>query len=304
MALRRRLGTSPYVLFDPQLHEGVFSSIYHNFWKRGHTFYLAGKFLDCHWLPDLMSSYRAEVGLRLASASPHSAHVMPPNARSFYNSMQLQKLWESTDSNVLDRERAMMANITMALELCLKAMTAHANYRESGRFSFTTGHDVARLYKALPGDLRDEIAEESKVFARDYLTFRSRVEEDISRMDGQFFRELVGFGSSQQFVADWEEIAARMKSTDYSAFLSSNDPGTSGQELHQDWLDEALRQTKRSRGGFGDVLQYYRYAPSKDRDELPTEGLHRGLLLGRFFLEHLFPLPPDPDKPLATGLLA
>ena len=62
--------------------------------------------------------------------------------------MQLQKLWDSTQGNVLDRERAMMANTTMALELCLKAIMAHASYRESGCFSFSAGHDVARLYKA------------------------------------------------------------------------------------------------------------------------------------------------------------
>ena len=35
---------------------------------------------------------------------------------------------------------------------------------------------------------------------------------------------------------------------------------------------------------------YYRYAPVKDLDELPTDLINHGLLLGRFMYEHLFPV--------------
>ena len=295
----RRPSASGYVLSVPKLHEGTFSATHHNFWKRGHAFYIAGKLLDCHWLSSVLQSYRREVGLRLIEAT-NGTHVMLFDSRSFYNSMQLQKLWDFTHDNVLDRERAMMANTMLSLELCLKAVMAHANHRETGSFSFSTGHDVARLYEALPGELQDEIAGESEVFARDYLAFRSQVEDDINGMRDKFPQGLEGVRPSQQLVADWEEIAARMNSIDYSAFVDTTDPGN---ELHEGWFQDALRKTKRARG-FRDPLQYYRYAPAKGLDELPIEALHWGLLLGRFFFEHLFPLPPNPDRPVTTQLLA
>ena len=61
-SLRRRSGASRYVLSEPKLHEGMFSATYHNYWKRGHAFYLAGKLLDCHWLSGILNSYRVGVG--------------------------------------------------------------------------------------------------------------------------------------------------------------------------------------------------------------------------------------------------
>ena len=36
---------------------------------------------------------------------------------------------------------------------------------------------------------------------------------------------------------------------------------------------------------------YPRYAPLEDMDELPTDLVAGGLLLGRFMYEHLFPVP-------------
>ena len=55
-----------------------------------------------------------------------------------------------------------MASVTQALELCLKAVAAHASFREGKGFKVAAGHGVNRLYDALPDPLQDEIASESR----------------------------------------------------------------------------------------------------------------------------------------------
>ena len=91
--------------------------------------------------------------------------------------------------------------------------------------------------------------------------------------------------------AEWNELARRIKESTYTAFVNSNDPGVGNKYLHEGWLEEALNQVEFIEAP-GDISQYFRYAPHKDKDELPTDLIHWILLLGRFMYEHLFPVPP------------
>ncbi len=55
-------------------------------------------------------------------------------------------VWGFAQDNHLDRERVMMTNVVLAVELCLKAVSTHATFRETGSFKFNIGHDVSKLY--------------------------------------------------------------------------------------------------------------------------------------------------------------
>ena len=83
----------------------------------------------------------------------------------------------------MDRERVMMTNIILSAELCLKATMTHATFSETGCFNFSAGHNIVKLFEGLPDSLRDEIMEESKVFAKEYLRFR---DTDRRRKSGPF----------------------------------------------------------------------------------------------------------------------
>ncbi len=220
----------------------------------------------------------------------------PSNPFAFYNSMQMEKVWGFAQANHLDRERVMMTNVILALELCLKAVSTHASFRETRCFRFNAGHDVAKLYAALPESLRDEIVAESEAFAKEYVAFRAKVEADV--------RQLVDRGLSasdaqpnrkEQAEAEWNELARRIRESSYTAFVDSNDPGQGNNYLHEGWLEEALSQVE-SIVEPGDISQYFRYAPHKDKDELPVDLVHWILLLGRFMYEHLFPVPPTDTR--------
>ncbi|MDE0497090.1 MAG: hypothetical protein OXH86_07040 [Acidimicrobiaceae bacterium] len=295
-------GGRAFVLSDPTLREGAFSATCHSFWRRGHVFYMVGKLLDCHSMASIWQNYRMRIGmLRLR----HPADPLGSTAFSafdFYNSMQLQKVWGFALANHLDRERVMMTNLAQALELCLKAMTTHAGYLETGRFEFPAGHRIPDLYHGLPDPLRDEIAQESRAFADSYASYRAGIESDVRTMSDQLGNALSSARALRDERAQWEDVAARLNDSDYTAFLNSNDPGASLNARRDDWLDDALGHIGQTHG-FGDELQYYRYAPAENTDDLPTEPINLMLLLGRFLYEHLFPMPTDPEAAIRTELL-
>ena len=93
-------------------------------------------------------------------------------------------------------------------------------------------------------------------------------------------------------------MAKRIRESNYTVFVNSNDPGADDKYLHEGWFKEALKQIKLITGP-GDISQYFRYAPQRDRDELPTDLIHWVLVLGRFMYEHLFPVPPSDNRPLS-----
>lgn len=259
---------------------------------------MSGKLLDYYSMSTIGESYRMKEVVELLTDSGIAPYRWPSDAFSFYNSMQMEKVWGFAQENHLDRERVMMTNVILAVELCLKAVATHAAYRESGSFSFRAGHDVAKLYAALPDSLRDEIAAESEVFASEYVAFRERVEADIWRIGSPRRASPQPHPNrKEQAEAEWNRLAKRIRESVYTAFVNSNDPGADNKYLHPGWLEEALYQVRLIEEP-GDISQYFRYAPHKGKDELPTDLIHWVLLLGRFIYEHLFPVPPpDTGRP-------
>ena len=288
-----------FVLSEPELLTGFLAAERHNFWRRGNVYYMLGKLLDYYSMPDVGHGYRMQEAIRLLTDAPGTQYLWPNDIFAFYNSMQIEKVWGFAQDNHLDRERVMMTNVILAVELCLKAIMTHATFQETGGFKFNAGHDVAKLYAALPGSLRDEIAAESKVFAADYLGFRTQVETDIEKLRGRRLSQAPSYpDAKQQAKADWNQIASRIRESDYTAFVNANDPGKTEQQLHERWFEEALDSVKLIEDTH-DISQYFRYAPQKDKDELPVELIQRVLLLGRFMYEHLFPVPPSGNGPLS-----
>ena len=223
-------------------------------------------------------------------------------AFDFYNSMQLEKVWGFALANHLDRERVMMTNITQSLELCLKAMITHASYLETGRFEFPSGHTISDLYEELPAPLRDEISDESRAFADSYAEYRSKIESEVRAFRDRHTEALLNAQVVRGERDRWESIAADLNDSDYTAFVNSNDPGMNLGERRDVWLSDALGRIGDAHG-FGDAMQYYRYAPVRDTDELPIDPINLALLLARFFYEHLFPMSADPQTPTTTQLL-
>lgn len=291
-----------YVLSRPVLREGALSAERHNFWRRGHVFYLVGKLLDCYSMAQIWRSYRMQIGRVRLRHPGDSLGSTASGAFDFYNSMQLEKVWRFALDNHLDRERVMMTNISQSLELCLKAMITHASYLETGRFEFPSGHTISDLYEELPTPLRDEITVESRVFADSYTAHRSQIESEVRAIFDQHSEALLNAQVVRNERDRWESVAGNLNDSDYTVFVNSNDPGMNLDERRDVWLNDALLGIGDA-DGFRDTMQYYRYAPATDIDELPTEPIDSALLLGRFFYEHLFPMPANPQTPITPQLL-
>ena len=215
--------------------------------------------------------------------------------------MQMEKVWAFPQDNILDRERVVMTNVTLAVELCLKAITTHASFRETKCFKFNAGHNLRELYDSLPPSLREEITENSNTSAKDYMAFRTEVEADIQKIRTSLLQQQTDPNAIQQAEKEWNQIAKRIRESHYTAFVNSQDPGADDKYLREGWFNEALEQTKAFEGP-ADISQYFRYAPHEDKDDLPTDLIHWVLLLGRFLYEHLFPVPPpDNSGPVFTG---
>ena len=131
----------------------------------------------------------------------------------------MEKVWGFVQDNHLDRERVMMTNVILSAELCLKAIMTHATFKETGYFKFSGGHDVVKLFEDLPDTLRDGITTESNVFAKEYVAFRTQIEEEIKEISDRRFSQ-----TKQEVHAEWDQIAERIRESPYTAFVNSNDP--------------------------------------------------------------------------------
>ena len=290
-----------FVLSEPALETGPFAAVHHNYWRRGNVSYMSGKLLDYHSMSEINQAYSSLEAVKLLSGKFQiSHHVGPSNPNALYNSMQMEKVWAFLQDNILDRERVAMTNVTWAVELCLKAIMTHANFRETNCFKFNAGHNLRNLYYSLPCPLREEITENSNVFARDYVAFRTKVKADIDKIRTSRLQQ-ADPNTIKQAKKEWNQIAKRIRKSHYTAFVNSEDPGVDGKYLHEGWFKEALEETKLVEGS-GDIIQYFRYAPYKDKDDLPPDLIHWMLLLGRFLYEYLFPVPPpDNSGPVFIG---
>ena len=156
-----------------------------------------------------------------------------------------------------------------------QAVSTHATFRETGSFKFNTGHDVSKLYGALPESLREEITAESEVFARQYVSFRAKVEASIEQIFSQrLSKPLTNPDRKRLAEAEWNELAKSIRESNYTAFVNSNDPGSNNKYLREGWFEEALNQVKLIEEP-GDITQYFRYAPHKDKDDSLVKSLCR-----------------------------
>jgi len=263
-----RRGGRRYILSEPVLNVG---SDYHNFWRRGYSYYVAAKLTDIHTLSSLWVGYRQLlVELTLQAGTPNPPRLIGAQLGiENYNAMQLEKLWAPVEEDHLNRERVVMTNMCQAIELCLKAVKAHAEYRENGNFAFDDDHDLKRIYESLPPVLAQDMEVESRSFARQYADFQKAVDDDVRRME-------LGKGSAWE----WERIGDRVESSAYTAILQTNDPA----DVPEDWFGEALQLLHEH------DITYDRYSPDEGRDAYPPKRIHYGIMLGRFFYEHLFPV--------------
>lgn len=250
---------------------------FHNFWRRGHVFYVVGKVVDAYDLSLWWVQYRELLAEKAQARAASSIDALVPQLHppeDYYNAMQLEKLWRRARTpDELDRERVVMTNVCLGLEFCLKAVTAHAEHRQTGAFRFRSGHILKSLYTDLPEKLKTEVEAESRVFARRYNEFRGRVVADIQRLRD------VPAGER-----DWENIGRGIDTDPYTAVIGMNDPCPAHDA---DWFDNAMDCVG--------SLSYHRYSPYKGFDNYPTDAIHSGLTLGRFFYEHLFPVREGAD---------
>ena len=282
-----------FQLSEPVSLTGMEAAERHNFWRRGNVYYMTGKLKDYYSMSQVAQQYRTQEVIQMLTQAPIARFNWPMDARTFYNSMQMEKVWGFVQDNHLDRERVMMTNVILSTELCLKAIMTHATFSETGCFEFSAGHDVVKLFEALPDALRDEITTESNVFAKEYVAFRTQIEEEIKEISDRRFSP-----AKQEAQAEWNQIAERIREITYTAFVNSNDPGASEKQLPEDWFKEALDSIRMIEDP-QDISQYFRYAPQKDKDDLPVELIRWILLLGRFLYEHLFPVPSSGNGPFS-----
>lgn len=286
-----------FKLSDPFLQsDWNLSAIYHNFWRRGMLFYSAGKLLDYYALDQIAQGYRVAEAKNLMNGGFVSPLGLGMKTLAIYNAMQLEQVWAYLRGNNIDRERVLATDVLLGVELCLKSVTIHANWRDTGRFEFDVGHDVVELFEALPDPLRAEILAESEVFAQAYGQFRSEIES--TTREAPFLNRsttLDSGGDRVRKIKEWNDLGRRIRGSNYTAFVNSNDPSVNGGA--HGWLLGVLNEMRKTRDEFGDLSQYFRYAPrSNDGDLfLGTAVLNGVLLLGRFLYEHLFPVPP-PEK--------
>ncbi len=290
-----------YVLRDPLLATGPLAAKHINYWTRGSIYYVTGKLLDHFPMDNYWQGHRMEVALSLHLQQPTALLKVDPVA--FCSSMQLERMWQAAQDNHLDRERAIMTLIAHGIELCLKAIATHAAYHTKEVFQFPEGHDIAMLYSKLPTSLLAELIAESETFVGDYTAYagelRKRVEE-VKALRDQFPATARG---TQQLKKTLEWMTNWVNHNSYTLLMGSNDPGASAKYLHSGWLVEAFDQLKEI-AGMGDISSYYRYSSGKSYDELPPDVSHWGIVLARFLYEHLFPVPMENERLVATGLLS
>lgn len=268
-----------YILSGPQLSTQW--AEFHNFWQRGYVYYAAGKLIDMHGLHNYWrESSKLYDPIFLKNPDLVPLHMRRP-AQLVVNALQLEKLWAFPGYDHLDRERVTMTTIGQALEYCLKALQTHAEHHRAGVFAFTEGHDLKALYNSLPASLRHELHFESVMFAKQYRSYRQALEDAVARLDKDFLAE--------PDPVIWSTLRDQISNTTYTCFINANDPPSveSLECTPENWLNTAIDSIGQS--------TYHRYSPFQGKDTYPTMPIHRGLMLGRFMYEHLFPVP-EPNK--------
>ncbi len=272
---QQKQGRRFYVLRDPNPSYHMNPS-YYNLWLRGVTSYFAGLLLDRYGVADQWQKeiFMATHGLLDDEQYP-GRWTSLTNPKLFHDVLQLDKLFRFAKMNPIDRERVLMTNVMQALEFGLKALQAHASYRECETFRFDSGHNVLVLFEALPTDLQKEIEVESARFGKEYLAYRSGLEKLIEK-NGPSLK-------TDKVRVDWSGVRQFISDYSYTMFLDGTDPSVARGFQQENWLRQALEDCE--------DIDYFRYSSNSAHDPLPVPSISAGLRMGRFFYEHLFPPP-------------
>ena len=230
---------------------------HHNFWKRGYVYYAIGKLIDIYGLSVYWREYRILHTDKLRNEHSGKVDHLSKQPRDVFNALQLEKLWAVVTDDHIDRERAVMTNVTQAIEFCLKAIQTHAAYRETGEFAFTEGHDLEKIYKSLPEELQLEMQTESVAFDEKYAAFRQTVEDKMLQLEKRRFAPS-DFNARPDVVA-WKNIADEVDRTAYTDFVGKNDPASAGTVgcKPEEWFDRAIKDIGK--------ITYHRYSPFQGR---------------------------------------
>ena len=92
---------------------------YHNFWRRGYVYYAVGRLIDIYGLPVYWREYRILHTDKLRNEYSGTVDHLSKQPRDVFNALQLEKLWAVVTDDHIDRERAVMTNVTQAIEFCI-----------------------------------------------------------------------------------------------------------------------------------------------------------------------------------------
>ena len=268
---KRSLKEGKYKVFNPTTE---FNVARYNYWLQGDMFYKTGLLLDRAWLLEYVKQF-VNVKLGVSKMFRHQVPVDYSEWTEANNLLQLNKIRKySVGKDHIRRERTLMTYIIHSLELCLKAIQIHVSYREQEKFLFDKGHDIKEMYNRLPESLKDEIEEESKRFPAIYSRHIDKVSSYHELLREHSYKNGCMDERLYSIASDLQNL---IEESNYTVFLDgTNSPAPK----NEDWFSEALEDCGSN--------EYFRYI----QDDLPTDIIRNGLLLSRFFYEHLFPTYP------------
>lgn len=245
-----------------------------NLWLLGSSFYSASMIIGGSSLFEFLANVRGRnEGLMFQNVfHDFPRHIMSGVEADVYMSAQYERLSRVLWRNELMGERLSNTDLLHSIELCLKAITAHVNYRKDGRWIFREGHNLYALYRNLPDCLKSELGDELQKFAVEYTEYARRIREALEDcMKSQRYWE------SKDVL---NEIVVDLNSRGYTYLLNDGLDSLEG-KIDGDWLCKALKDLS-----LGNV---HRYGPFNAKDEYSNDIIVSAKVIGRFFYEHLFP---------------
>ena len=280
-----------YTLNEPFI-DSVFGE-HHNLYLKGRGFYAAGRILDRQYLDELMREYRRTSAYDQLTSGIRSLSSKSFNKHHWWNNhaaMEISKLYDTLTSGFVDRDRFPTSNIYLGIEMCLKAISTHASFREHGTWKFPKTHNMMWLWNGLPRGLQDDLRQASINFKKEYSAYRDTVRGILESAT----RQATGTISmtnlkNDTYVQHDQKLAHACSKKPYSVFFNDNDQ-LNVEDLSDDWLLESMDKIR--------DLNYHRYGVDgvSTYDPLPFEIIDRTHWLGKLFYEHLFPGETHGDR--------
>lgn len=271
-----------YELREP-VNELVFVQ-HHNLYLRGRAFYCAGRILGRFSLGKLVNDYRRTSACdRYREIILNSQFAKEMYWKKNHAAMEISKLWDPVTSDPLDMERISTSNIYLGIEMCLKAICTHANYREKEVWKFPKTHNILKIWGALPKCLQQEVVQESIKFKTEFTVYRDSVYNILKSASKQVGQPGGFFESTNNTDVQIDQRLSDLCSrSPYSLFFDCDDQLHS-ETLSDEWLVETINRIQ--------DLNYHRYGVDEGPtfDPLPIEIVDEIHWLGKFFYEHLFP---------------